>query len=154
VRSTIRAFVAADNFNVRARKIMLNGVITVLVIGIRSSLPVFVPFVLLATCGMWGTKRETRIPLWAFVSLVVPCLVLCVWGGWNWEAEQHLQDGGWRTRVAQALALVSIFYIVWVPVHFWKRARVWTLAVASLLGLVLVGGGYLMAGMAMSGTWL
>jgi hypothetical protein len=133
---------------------MINGVITVLVIGIRSSFPVTVPFLLLALGGIWGTKREARIPFWAFISLLAPFIILCAWGGWNWEAEQHLRGGGWRSGVAQALALISIVYVVWVPVHFWRRARSWTLAVASLLGLVLIAGGYLMAGMSMSGTWL
>jgi hypothetical protein len=68
---------------------VLNGGITALVITLRFAWPALIVLGAMSVFGVAAALGLRFPPLRAFVALFVPSLILGVWGGINWAAEQH-----------------------------------------------------------------
>jgi hypothetical protein len=133
---------------------MLNGVITVLVITLRFAWPALIVLAVLASLGFLGAAGHRFPPLRSFAALFVPFLLLCIWGGSNWAAEELADSARWRSTVLTVLACLSLVLLVAIPVIFRRAPRWWLLIPASLASLVLTLGAWFVGSMAISNTWL
>lgn len=131
-----------------------NGALTVLVIANRSVWPVSLALAALSMCGVARLKKRRFPPLTAFLFLFLPDIILCLWGGANWEAEHRSSSDHWRTTVLNVLGIASVVFIVSVPVFYRREPRWWLLIIGGLFGLGLAFSGWLCGAMAITGNWL
>ena len=132
----------------------MNGIITVFVITLRFAWPAFLLLIAATAFGIFGEIGRPFPPLRAFLYLFIPFLVIGVWGGANWAAEEHLRAVGWRQNVLYAMALLSLAFAVAVPWVYRKSPRWWLLIPASLVGFSLSLAVAFVGSMAISNDWL
>jgi hypothetical protein len=133
---------------------MLNGAITTLVITLRFAWPALLVLGVLSVFGVAAALGLRFPPLRAFVVLFVPFLVLGVWGGVNWAAEQQAGVVHWRSRVLDAFGFASVALIFLTPWLYRRQPRWWLLIPSALAGLILTLGAWLVGSMAISNVWL
>ena len=132
----------------------MNGIITVFVITLRFAWPALVLLLALTSLGLLAVAGRPFPPMRAYLFLFVPILVLGVWGGANWAAEQGGTGGAWRSIVLDALGVLSLVFAVAIPWVFRKTPRWWLLIPASVIGFVLSLAVWFVGGMAISNVWL
>jgi hypothetical protein len=133
---------------------MLNGAITVLVIATRNAFPVLIVLGVFSLFGVAGSMGRRFPPLWPFASLFIPYVIICVWGGANWAAEQDYRTSHWRSVTLLILCGVSLAYVVWIPIRFRRTLRWWLLIPAGVLSLALSLWATFVGGMAIANSWL
>ena len=133
---------------------MLNGVITVGVITLRFAWPALIVLAVLTSLGFLRIAGHRFPPLRSFAALFLPFLVLCIWGGSNWAAEELADAARWRSTVLTVLGFASLLFLISIPVIFRRTPRWWLLIPASLASLVLTLGAWFVGSMAISNTWI
>jgi len=133
---------------------MLNGSITVLVITLRFAWPALAILGALAAFGVAGAARLPFPPLRAFAPLFLPPLVIALWAGINWAAEESGRVVPWRSTILGILVLLSLALATLTPWMYRLTPRWWLLIPAALGSFALALATGFVASMAISGTWL
>jgi hypothetical protein len=133
---------------------VLNAGITALVITLRFVWPALIVLGALSVFGVAAALGLRFPPLRAFVALIAPSLILVVWGGINWAAEQQSGVGHWRSRVLDALGFASVALMFGVPWLYRREPRWWLLIPSALAGIALILGAWVVSSMAISNVWL
>ncbi len=133
---------------------MLIGAITALVITLRFAWPALLVLAALSVFGVATALGRPFPPLRAFVALLVPFLVLGVWGGINWAAEQQAGVVHWRSSILDTFGFASVALMFLTPWLYRRQPRWWLLIPSALAGLILTLGAWLVGSMAISNVWL
>jgi peptidoglycan/LPS O-acetylase OafA/YrhL len=136
----------------------LNSVLTVWVIAWRSVWPLILMFVTVTVCDLLLPSPQPDQPTspqrGLLLRLWIGPLLLCIWGGINWGAEQSFAENlHWRSGVLSGLALASILGAVWMPCRL-RRSMRWQHLIGSILSVLLVVVFWGLGTMALSNIWL
>ena len=133
---------------------MLNGPITVVVITLRFAWPALVILGALSAFGIAAAAGLPFPPIRAFALLFVPPLVIALWGGLNWAAEEGGSVAHWHSTILGILVLLSLGSAVAIPWQYRRTPRWGLLIPAALASLALDLATGFVSSMAISNTWL
>ena len=133
----------------------MNGIITVWVITWRVVWPAMLAATLLPVAAIVARRRIAVPPNAAFLLPVLGPLLIVIWSGLFWAAEQRPTAAvHWASTILFALVLVSLAVIIWIAVRYRSAPRYWTVIVAGLANFVFALAAGFTGSMAISNTWL
>jgi hypothetical protein len=133
----------------------MDAIITVWVITWRVVWPAMLAAVLLPLVAFLARRRINLAPVTAFALPVLGPVLIVVWSGLFWAAEERSAAGHhWASNILLALTLLSLALIIAVAVRHRRAPRYWTVVLTAVANLVFVLAAAFVGGMAISNTWL
>ena len=133
----------------------MDGIITVWVITWRIVWPAMLATVLLPVVALLVRRRVDLAPVTAFALPIVGPVLIVVWSGIFWAAEERGITGPhWASNILMALVLLSLGLVIAVAVRHRKAPRYWTVMLTAVANVVFVLAAGFIGSMAISNTWL
>ena len=136
----------------------MEGIVGVFRIIYNSAWPVVAAGAILLTLSVLP-----RVPGWAaglpppraVLWILLPPLVLVVWSGANWGAEEYPRTGmQWRSYVLLALAIGAMVAAIATPILYRHSPRWWLLIPCSLTAILFTALATFVGGMAIVNDWI
>jgi len=111
---------------------------------------------LLAAAAATPELSDQLPPPRAFLLILLSPLVVVLWSGFNWAADEALGGNriGWRSVVHTALALGCVLIALLTPYVFRHSPKWWLLVPCSLTAIVCTAAAWFVGAMAIVNDWL